>query len=83
MTLNFEMHFVKFHPEVALVYSPEAKENMHPWDGAIMNIHKKLFSRIPINFTHFCHISKTTKNLKLFATRKIWDYVLLPVEPWG
>ena len=30
LTLTSEMHFVKFHPEVLLVYSPEAKESMHP-----------------------------------------------------
>ena len=26
---------------------------MQPWDEAIMKIHKKLFSGIPINFTFF------------------------------
>ena len=33
-----------------------------------MKIHKKLFSGIPFNFTLFCYIFKTTKNLKL----KFW-----------
>ena len=41
---------------------------LHPGDEAVMKIHKKLFSGIPFNFTLFCYISKTTKNLKL----KLW-----------
>ena len=57
-----------------------------------MKIHKKLFSGIPINFTFFCHISKTTKNLKLkfwicnqknMGFHLISKNILLLVEPGG
>ena len=32
LTLTSEIHFVKFHPEVASCLLPEAKESMHPWE---------------------------------------------------
>ena len=48
------MHFVKFHPEVASwLLSRGKRKYAPPGDEAIMKIHKKLFSGIPINFTFY------------------------------
>ena len=63
-----------------------------PGDEAIMKIHKKLFSGIPINFTLFLLYLQNYKEFEAeildlqsekygpsFGIKKI----LLPVEPWG
>ena len=49
------MHYVKFHPEVACLLS-RGKRKCTPGDEAIMKIHKKLFSGIPINFTFLSYL---------------------------
>ena len=73
------MHFVKFHPVGSFLFTLQRQNKVcTPGDEAIMKIHKKLFTGIPINFTFFCYISKTTKNLKLnfgFANRKLWAFI--------
>ena len=51
---------------------------MHPGDEAIMKIHKKLFSGIPINFTFFVVFPKLQRIWSWnfgFATRKIWAFI--------
>ena len=54
LTLTSEMHFVKFHPELASYLLSRGKRRYAPpGDEAIMKIHKKLFSGIPFNFTLF------------------------------
>ena len=55
LTLTSEMHFVKFHPEVAFCLLSRGKRKYAPLgDEAIMKIHKKLFSGIPIQLiSHF------------------------------
>ena len=49
-----------------------------PGDEAIMKIHKKLFSGIPINFTFFVISSKLQRIWSWnfgFATRNIWAFI--------
>ena len=54
LTLTYEMHFVKFHPEVASNFIFQRQKKVcSPRDEAIMKIHKKLFSGIPMIFTLF------------------------------
>ena len=54
LTLTSEMHFLKFHPEVASCLLSRGKRKVcTPGDEAIMKIHKKLFSGILFNFTLF------------------------------
>ena len=53
LTLTSEMHFVKFHPEVASCLLSRGKKVCTPGDEAVMKIHKKLFPGIPFNFTLF------------------------------
>ena len=48
------MHFVKFHAEVASMFTLQRQKKVcTPGDEGNMKIHKKLFSGIPINFTFF------------------------------
>ena len=57
LTLTSEVHFVKFHPEVAsCLLSRGKRKYCTPGDEAIMKIHKKLFSGIPINFTFLLYL---------------------------
>ena len=76
LILTSEMHFVKFHPEVASCLFSRGKKKVYtPGDEAIMKIHKKLFSGIPINFTFFVISPKLQRIWSWnfgFATRKIW-----------
>ena len=93
LTLTSEMHFVKFHPEVASCLLSRGKRKYAPLGiEAIMKIHKKLFSGIPFNFTLFVISPKLQRIWSWnfgFAIRKIGfsfgikKNVLLPVEPWG
>ena len=51
---------------------------MHPRDEAVMKIHKKLFSGIPINFTIFGISPKLQRIWSWnfgFAIRKIWAFI--------
>ena len=67
LTLTSEMHFVKFHPEVASCLLSRGKRKLcTPGEEAIMKIHKKLFSGIPINFTLFSLFLLYLQNYKEF-----------------
>ena len=79
LTLTSEIHFVKFHPDIAsCLLSQRQKKVCTPGDEAIMKIHKKLFSVIPINFI-FSVISPKLQRVWSwnfgFATRKIWAFI--------
>ena len=79
LTLTFEMHFVKFHSEVdSCLLSRGKRKVCTPGDEAIMKIHKKLFSGIPINFMFFVISPKLQRIWSWnfwFATRKIWAFI--------
>ena len=77
--LTSEMHFVKFHPEVAFLFTLQRQKKVcNPGDGTIMKIHKKLFSGIPFNFTLFVISPKLQRIWSWnfgFAVRKIWAFI--------
>ena len=78
LTLTSEMHFVKFHSEVASCLLSRSKKVCTPGDEAIMKIHKKLFSGIPINCTFFVISPKLQRIWSWnfgFTTRKIWAFI--------
>ena len=79
LTLTPEMHFVKFHPKVVSCLLSRGKRKYAPLgDEAIMKIHKKLFSGIPINFTFFVISPKLKRTWSWnfgFTTRKIWAFI--------
>ena len=76
LTLTSEMHFVKFHPEVASCLLSRDKV-CTPGDEAIIKIHK-LFSGIAFNFTLFVISPKLQRiwswNFGI-AIRKIWAFI--------
>ena len=75
LTLTSEIHFVKFHPEVAsCLLSKGKRKYAPPGDEAIIKIYK-LFFGIPMNFT-FLVISPKLQRIWSwnfgFATRTYW-----------
>ena len=90
LTLTSEMHFVKFHSKVASCF--QAKESMHPWGWGYYENTKEIIFWYTNKLYIFCHISKTTRNLKLkfwICNKKNMGFhlisknVLLLLEPGG
>ena len=79
LTLTSEMHFVKFHPCGSFLFTLQRQKKVcTPGDEAVMKIHKKLFSGIPINFTIFGISPKLQRIWSWnfgFAIRKIWTFI--------
>ena len=86
------MHFEKFHPEVASCLLSRGKRKYATLGMRLIWKYIRNYFLVNQSISHFCHISRTTKNLKL----KFWicnqknmrfhlisKNVLLPVEPWG
>ena len=66
LKLTSNLHFVKFHPEVAsCLLSRGKKESMHPWGWGYYENTQEIIFWYTNKLHIFCHISKTTKNLKL------------------
>ena len=93
LTLTSEMHFVKFHPEVASCLLWSGKRKYAPLGMRLLwKYIRNIFSGIPFNFTHFVISQKLQRILSWnfgFTIRKIWAFIwyqkniLLSVEPWG
>ena len=68
LTLTSEIHFVKFHPEVASCLLSRGKRKYAPLGMRLLWKYIRNYFLVYQWTSHFCHISKTTKNLKL----KFW-----------
>ena len=80
LTLTSEIHFVsEISPWGSFLFTLQRQKKVcTPGDEAIMKIHKKLFSGIPINFTLFVISPKLQRIWSWnfgFAIRKIWAFI--------
>ena len=91
LTLTSEMHFVKFHPEVASCLHSRGKRKYAPLGMRLLWKYINYFLVYHL-ITHFLLYLQTTKNLKLkfwicnqknMGFHLISKSILLPVEPWG
>ena len=71
--------FCEVSPWGSFLFTPQKQKKVCiPGDEAIMKIHKKLFSGIPIKFTFFVISPKLQRIWSWnfgFATRKIWAFI--------
>ena len=79
LTLTSEMHFFEVSPWGSFLFTLQRQKKVcTPGDEAIMKIHKKLFSGIPINFTLLVISPKLQRIWSWnfgFAIRKIWAFI--------
>ena len=68
LTLTSEMHFVKFHSEVTSCLLSRGKRKYAPLGMRLLWKYVRNYFLVYQLISHCCHISKTTKNLKL----KFW-----------
>ena len=93
LTLTSEIHFVKFHPEVASCLLSRGKRKYAPLGMRLLwKYIRNYFFGIPFNFTLFVISPKLQRILSWhfgFAIRQNMGFhlisknILLPVEPWG
>ena len=92
LTLISEMHFVKFHPEVASCLLSRGKRKYAPLGMRLIWKYIRNYFLVYQLISHFLSYLQTTKNLKLnfwICNQKNMGFllisknVLLKVEPWG
>ena len=75
LTLTSEMHFVKFHPEVASCLLSRGKWKYVPLGMRLLWKYIRNYFLAYYLISHFFYISKTTKNLKLKLWICNWKYM--------